>query len=213
MRLRPSGRQGPVATSLAAFKAYQRDEAWTWEHLALTRARPIAGAAPVMAVVEDFRKRLLAEKADAVTVLSDMAAMQARLREAKPTSNPWESKHGTGRLQDIELLGQAMALIAADPATALVDQLLAGARTGLINRDALDRLMEAQAIFWQLRMAEKLLSDKALDMDAVGTGGRNFILRECGADGLDKLAGALEQISSEVAAIIASVVATEGVAE
>ena len=45
MRLRPSGRQGPVATSLAAFRRYQAEEAWTWEHLALTRARVVAGPA------------------------------------------------------------------------------------------------------------------------------------------------------------------------
>src|SRR5262249_53901157 len=44
MRLRPSGRAGPVATSLAAFENYQRDDAWTWEHMALTRARIVSGA-------------------------------------------------------------------------------------------------------------------------------------------------------------------------
>src|SRR5207248_6826982 len=45
MRLRPSGASGPIASSLAAFAEYQRDSAWTWEHMALTRARPIAGDA------------------------------------------------------------------------------------------------------------------------------------------------------------------------
>ena len=43
MRLRPSGNKGPVATSLASFRTYHRESAWTWEHLALTRARVIAG--------------------------------------------------------------------------------------------------------------------------------------------------------------------------
>eukprot|EP01036_Dinobryon_divergens_P053232 gene53232-biopygen43800 len=49
MRLRPSGRGGPVATSIQSFTSYQETEAWTWEHLALTRARPLVGAAALMA--------------------------------------------------------------------------------------------------------------------------------------------------------------------
>src|SRR6478672_11554648 len=52
MRLRPSGRSGPVATSLAAFASYQDTEAWTWEHMALTRARPVAGSPAFAARVE-----------------------------------------------------------------------------------------------------------------------------------------------------------------
>src|SRR5690606_30980034 len=61
MRLRPSGNQGPVATSLAAFKDYQQSRAWVWEHLALTRARPIAGEAMLGAEIVAFRAELIAE--------------------------------------------------------------------------------------------------------------------------------------------------------
>jgi len=62
MRLRPSGRKGPVATSLAAWQDYQMAEAWTWEHLALTRARVLAGQATLAGEVEAFRRSLLAAK-------------------------------------------------------------------------------------------------------------------------------------------------------
>ena len=62
MRLRPSGRAGPVATSLASFTAYQENEAWTWEHLALTRARVLAGEPTLAAEVEAFRRALLPRK-------------------------------------------------------------------------------------------------------------------------------------------------------
>ena len=60
MRLRPSGRQGPVATAFEAFKTYQNEEAWTWEHLALTRARAVTGDGGLAQKVEAFRLELLA---------------------------------------------------------------------------------------------------------------------------------------------------------
>jgi glutamate-ammonia-ligase adenylyltransferase len=52
MRLRPSGQKGPVATQLSSFIDYQNNSAWTWEHLALTRARVVSGPAPLRAAVE-----------------------------------------------------------------------------------------------------------------------------------------------------------------
>jgi [glutamine synthetase] adenylyltransferase / [glutamine synthetase]-adenylyl-L-tyrosine phosphorylase len=110
MRLRPSGRQGPVATSLPAFQSYQQDEAWTWEHLALTRARPIAGDAGLAADVEAFRRALLAAKAQGAQVAQDVADMRARISGAKPPQGDWDAKIGPGRLQDVELVAQMLAL-------------------------------------------------------------------------------------------------------
>ena len=64
MRLRPSGRQGPVATGLSAFRDYQTTEAWTWEHLALTRARPVAGAFELFDDIRRVRGDVLAQARD-----------------------------------------------------------------------------------------------------------------------------------------------------
>ena len=75
MRLRPSGRSGPVATSLQAFQTYQLEEAWTWEHLALTRGRPITGSDALAQDVETFRRELLIAKGQGPDVLSDLAEM------------------------------------------------------------------------------------------------------------------------------------------
>ena len=99
MRLRPSGRQGPVATSLAAFRRYQAEEAWTWEHLALTRARVVAGP-PALGGARrrgDRRGRSPAPH-DAGKVLADAADMRRRLAEAHEAAaaNPWEVKLGPG---------------------------------------------------------------------------------------------------------------------
>ncbi|MEM6826045.1 MAG: glutamine-synthetase adenylyltransferase, partial [Pseudomonadota bacterium] len=124
MRLRPSGRQGPVATSLAAFVAYQREEAWTWEHLALTRARPLAGSPDLQGEVEDFRRTLIGEARDAAKVLADVADMRSRLADARQAESPWNPRDGAGRLQDIALLAQAGALLSGSATREVRDQIL-----------------------------------------------------------------------------------------
>jgi glutamate-ammonia-ligase adenylyltransferase len=113
MRLRPSGQQGPLATSLAAFRRYQAEEAWTWEHMALTRARVVAGAGPLAAEVTAAIAEVLHRPHDPDKVRADAADMRRRLAEAHEpaAANPWEVKHGPGRMMDIELLAQAGALI------------------------------------------------------------------------------------------------------
>uniref|UniRef100_UPI000A11B08C [protein-PII] uridylyltransferase family protein n=1 Tax=Salibaculum halophilum TaxID=1914408 RepID=UPI000A11B08C len=79
MRLRPSGRQGPVATAFSTFERYQMDEAWTWEHLALTRARVVAGPSDLARDVEAARARVLAAKAGGEGVRGAVAHMRARI--------------------------------------------------------------------------------------------------------------------------------------
>ena len=69
VRLRPSGRQGPVATSLESFRSYQETEAWTWEHLALTRARVMAGDAGLADEVEGFRRDVIARKGQGLSLI------------------------------------------------------------------------------------------------------------------------------------------------
>ncbi len=116
LRLRPSGRRGPVAVSRAAFERYQSEEAWTWEHLALTRARPVAGDAGLGARIEAFRAALLAGRAgDAPRIADGVAQMRARLAEARPGGGPWDLKDGPGALRDVELAAQAATLLAGAP--------------------------------------------------------------------------------------------------
>lgn len=113
MRLRPSGRNGPVATGFQGFQSYQRDEAWTWEHLALTRARAIAGDASLCAEFEQARQEILTEKATGSNAKSDVAEMISRLRDAKPATGMLDLKSGPGGLQEMELFTQYQQLTRA----------------------------------------------------------------------------------------------------
>ncbi|HPE24980.1 glutamine-synthetase adenylyltransferase [Albidovulum sp.] len=202
MRLRPSGRQGPVATGLAGFRDYQMDEAWTWEHLALTRARPVAGSSDLAADVEAIRREVLAAKAGGAGIRADVAEMRARIFAAKAPDGAWEAKIGPGRLQDLELLAQMVTLMAADPARRVEAQLRAGQRAGFLTKEEEAALQSGYRFLWRLQAGGRLLSDRPLEMEALGEGGRAFLLRETGCEDLDGLSTRLADTVAAVAAIV-----------
>jgi [glutamine synthetase] adenylyltransferase / [glutamine synthetase]-adenylyl-L-tyrosine phosphorylase len=190
MRLRPSGRQGPVATSLQSFTSYQETEAWTWEHLALTRARVLAGEATLGGEVEAFRRSLLQAKGQGAKVRGDVAAMRARVQAAKPAQGVWDAKNGAGRIMDIELAAQTLALLSGSPARGVERQIAAGAGLHMPDSDA-QALLGTYRMLWRLHAAARLLTEGALDMDSLGEGGRAFVLRETGASDTATLATGL----------------------
>ena len=123
MRLRPSGNKGPVAVSLTAFQAYHRaadagGSAWTWERMALTRARVVAGPPALRARVAAAIGEAVRNAGPAARIRADAAAMRARLvREHKPANGPqarhWDVKHWEGGLVEVEFIAQVLQLIHA----------------------------------------------------------------------------------------------------
>jgi len=202
MRLRPSGNQGPVATSFQAFQTYQRDEAWTWEHLALTRARPLAGSRPLGSDIERFRRQLLVEKADLPKIAEGVIDMRLRLAEAKPAKGLWDGKLGTGRGQDIELLSAAAALAAGSPATRTTAQLQAAQKIGLLSRQEAGVLRDAYALTRRIEIAGKLITDKPLQADELSARGLAFLLRAAGQKNPATLDRQIETLQSEASAVI-----------
>jgi glutamate-ammonia-ligase adenylyltransferase len=120
MRLRPSGGAGPIAIQLDAYADYQRKEAWTWEHMALTRARIICGLgtdfggskeeAALIRGVETLRRDILTMKRDAKKLLANVATMRRRMAAHKKVDNPWDLKQVRGGLVDLEFIVQYLLL-------------------------------------------------------------------------------------------------------
>jgi glutamate-ammonia-ligase adenylyltransferase len=110
-RLRPQGAQGMLAVSLEAFAEYQRDAAWTWEHMALCRARPLTGSDKARATVRDLISAVLASPRDPAAVRADSAAMRADLARHKPPAGPLDVKLGPGGLVDLEFAVHTLQLI------------------------------------------------------------------------------------------------------
>ncbi|WP_407493610.1 bifunctional [glutamine synthetase] adenylyltransferase/[glutamine synthetase]-adenylyl-L-tyrosine phosphorylase [Pseudooceanicola sp. MF1-13] len=202
MRLRPSGNQGPVATSWAAFQEYQEKQAWTWEHLALTLARPLAGSEAFQTRVEDFRTQVLSAPRDLQAMRRDVADMRDRIAQAKGEGGLWEMKIGRGRVQDIELLAQAGTLAAGSAGSNVADGLAHAADQGWITGAEADTLTEVWGLFWRLNATVKLLTDRPLDPDVLGRGGCELLLRELGSDSLDALTKRLTDAAPKAAAII-----------
>ena len=121
MRLRPTGNKGPVAVSLQSFVVYHASESWTWEHMALTRARLIAGAPQLKArVAAEIRKRLT-QLRDAGTIIADARSMRARMAETFPGRNVWDLKYAPGGLVDIEFIAQTLQLVHAPALPEILD--------------------------------------------------------------------------------------------
>ena len=116
MRLRPSGRSGPLATQIDGFKSYQDREAWTWEHMALTRARVVSGSAAFAARIEAVIRDVLCRKRDPDIIAADVVEMRAAIAKEKGDGNPWDLKYAAGALVDIEFIAQYLQLVHAEAA-------------------------------------------------------------------------------------------------
>ncbi len=109
-RLRPSGNAGPLATRLDAFARYQREDAWTWEHMALTRARVVADTGGLGRDVSAVIAEVLSRRRDPGTLAADIADMRARIEAEKGSPDPWDLKVVPGGLIDVEFVAQALQL-------------------------------------------------------------------------------------------------------
>jgi [glutamine synthetase] adenylyltransferase / [glutamine synthetase]-adenylyl-L-tyrosine phosphorylase len=151
MRLRPSGGQGPLATQLASFAEYQRKEAETWEHLALTRARVIAGDPSLRVEVEATRAAILTAP-QGPTLRSDVAAMRKLVAKEKGEDNPFDLKHAAGGMMDIDFLGQYLCLRLAHENPEVIDVAPAAViakagALGYVASDTIDLLLDAHRLY------------------------------------------------------------------
>ncbi len=145
MRLRPSGNAGPLACSVAAFETYQHDTAWTWEHMALVRARVILGPRPLCQRLEAAIADVLTRRRDADKLLLDVASMRDRIEKHNRARNSWDLKYLRGGLFDLDFLAQYLLLRHAP------------AHPGILAR-------RAPLIFAQLAQAGLLPTDTAAEL-------------------------------------------------
>ncbi|WP_166766402.1 bifunctional [glutamate--ammonia ligase]-adenylyl-L-tyrosine phosphorylase/[glutamate--ammonia-ligase] adenylyltransferase [Xanthomonas euroxanthea] len=135
VRLRPDGGKGALVSSLASYRDYQRERAWTWEHQALVRARAVAGDAALCEAFAQVRGDTLTRVRDTAALHEDVRKMRARMRSELDRSDAGrlDLKQGAGGLVDLEfvlqagVLGQAAhhpALLLACATPALIDALV-----------------------------------------------------------------------------------------
>jgi [glutamine synthetase] adenylyltransferase / [glutamine synthetase]-adenylyl-L-tyrosine phosphorylase len=196
MRLRPSGRQGPVATSLAGFKSYQQSEAWVWEHLALTRATVAFGSGGLAEALREAVDHVIARPRTKAEVMGAVADMRSRLADAKGEVAPWDVKAGPGGLMDIELLASGCELLNPKGATSPPLQL-----------DDPELVRDWQ-VLQAFRTTMALVADRPADPAEVGGTAPALLARDTGLpeSGLN---AALAEVKARAAARIGAVIAKE----
>jgi glutamate-ammonia-ligase adenylyltransferase len=161
MRLRPSGRSGPLATQIDGFAAYQENDAWTWEHLALTRARVVSAPPQFAARVEEVIRSVLCRARDPEMVAGDVLEMRKAIAAEKGDGERWNLKYVAGGLIDIEFIAQYLQLIHAAQTPDILDtsttQVLDRAwRLGLLKAEDAEVLRRAVRLYHDLTQILRL---------------------------------------------------------
>ncbi|SMD10995.1 bifunctional [glutamine synthetase] adenylyltransferase/[glutamine synthetase]-adenylyl-L-tyrosine phosphorylase [Rhizobium sp. RU36D] len=204
MRLRPSGNKGPVATRLRAFEKYQKEEAWTWEHMALSRARLICGDPDLMADAERIIAEVLGQARDKARIAADVAEMRGLIEKEKPPRDIWDFKLIPGGLIDIEFIAQYLALIApghgieARTNGLSTAEALQAMGADLLDPNDLELCLKTLGLLTDLSQVTRLCIDGAFDPATVPAGLLDLICRAGDAPDIKALEAELKHRTKAV---------------
>ncbi len=203
MRLRPSGRKGPLATQFSAFVRYQRDEAELWEHMALTRARVIAGEPSLAAEATKAIRATLTRKRDPAVVAREVADMRALIAKEKGDRDPWDLKLVRGGLMDVEFVAQYLTLAFAHDRPEILDVSTRRAidkagRAGLCPSRHVETLIEAHRLYTDATQFMRLAVAGPFDPKTAAAGVKRRIAVAAGFPDFEAFAAALDEARKRV---------------
>lgn len=212
MRLRPSGNQGPVAARLSTFKSYQAKEAWTWEHLALTRARVVAGPERLTNEINQAIHTTLAAPRDRQKVAADVFDMRKRIEGEKGAHDLWDLKQVRGGFVDIEFIAQYLQLVSANQAPQVLDQntiaaLNKLAEAGVLTAKAAAHLQQTARMLHNLNQVLRLCLDEPFAPETAPEGLKALLAKSVNLPDFTTLEASLRETLSETAALFAELVA------
>ncbi|WP_274424840.1 bifunctional [glutamine synthetase] adenylyltransferase/[glutamine synthetase]-adenylyl-L-tyrosine phosphorylase [Chelativorans sp. YIM 93263] len=201
LRLRPSGNKGPVATHIEAFRKYQRSDAWTWEHMALTRARVVAGDSSLCEEAHREIEEIVALSRDREKVAHDVVEMRALLETEKPAKSAWDLKLAPGGIIDLEFIAQAGVLQGfhqKGPRPTETTEVLAGLAPEFVDEQTRGELVEAHRLYSTLTQIIRLCLTGAFDPDDVPPGLADILLRTVDLPELTVLKAHVEETEGRV---------------
>jgi [glutamine synthetase] adenylyltransferase / [glutamine synthetase]-adenylyl-L-tyrosine phosphorylase len=206
MRLRPSGQKGPLATSLTSFISYHTGEAWTWEHLALTRARVISGPKDLSDKVKAAIHETLIRARERGKIAADVLEMRRLLMAEKGTTNSWNIKQVRGGLIDVEFIAQYLQLIHANAHPSILDtNTLAAlsklAAAGCLDQSDAETLIAAGRLLQDLGQIQRLCSDADFDPASANHGLKNLLVQAAHAPSFTTLEAELGDRQAAVHAL------------
>lgn len=207
-RLRPSGSKGPIASRLDGYRQYYEDSAWTWEHMALTRARTVAGSPGLTRKLDAFIRDILTRPRDADKLLVDVADMRARIGREFPGKSRWDIKHRRGGLVDAEFIAQYLQLrhaaehpqVLSSNAVTALDRL---AKEGLLAPDVADDVTGALKLWHRVQTVMRIttrddLEQEGGEKEGGSDGPRNAVVRGAGLGSFPELTALMDELAARV---------------
>jgi [glutamine synthetase] adenylyltransferase / [glutamine synthetase]-adenylyl-L-tyrosine phosphorylase len=212
MRLRPSGNKGPIASSLEAFARYHKESAWTWERMALTRARVICGPERLGRTTEAAIHSVLTEGRDPDVLLRDIATMRERIAREHPAASLWDAKYCPGGLVDIEFVCQYLQLRHASENDNVLranthDALTAVAEAGFLPPSTAKTLTGALVLWQKVQAMLRLTVAGAFDEEGAPEGQRRALARFAGMTSFEDLRDAVVDASDWARAVFEEILA------
>jgi glutamate-ammonia-ligase adenylyltransferase len=203
MRLRPSGRAGPVASHIKSFAEYQDCEAWTWEHMALTRARVISASPQFRGKIETIIRGVLTRPRDAPGVANDVAEMRRAIALEKGEDDIWDLKYAKGGMVDIDFIAQYLQLIHAADKPGILDVstlhvLDNAARLGVLPQSAAEVLRSAARLYHDLTQILRLCVSERFRPETAGEDLLRVLARAGDAPDFSSLEARVKETQSEV---------------
>jgi glutamate-ammonia-ligase adenylyltransferase len=211
MRLRPSGSKGPVAASFASFVQYQAESAWTWEKLALTRARVVAGDATLADRLTAAIRASLTEPRDAAVIRKDVLDMRKLMLAEHQPQGVWDIKRCRGGLVELEFLAQFLQLVNASKhpdvlSTNTFEALQRLAQAELLQAHQGQQLREACQLLHRLTQITRLAIAGNFDPAKATSGLREMVARAAAAPDLAVSEALLAETEARVAGLFDEII-------
>jgi [glutamine synthetase] adenylyltransferase / [glutamine synthetase]-adenylyl-L-tyrosine phosphorylase len=211
MRLRPSGRAGPVASHVDAFAEYQDKEAWTWEHMALTRARVISASADFRDRIEAIIRQVLTRPREVAGVAMDVADMRRAIALEKGEDDLWDLKHVAGGLVDIDFIAQYLQLVHAADKPDILDVntlhvLDNAARLGVLPGASAEILRSAALLYHNLTQVLRLCVSEGFNPETAGEDLLHIMARAGDAPDFSSLQARVKETQAEVRRVFRAVI-------
>ena len=215
MRLRPSGRAGPLASHIDSFAEYQEREAWTWEHMALTRARVISASPEFRARIESVIREALTRPREAVGIAHDVADMRQAIAQEKGEDDPWELKYAAGGMIDVDFIAQYLQLIHASEKPDILnvdtlDVIENAARLGVLPQAEAEILRAAGRLYHDLTQVLRLCVSGKFDPKTAGVDLLRVLARAGDAPDFSSLEARITETQTEVRRVFRAVVEGKG---
>ncbi|MDR7031742.1 bifunctional [glutamine synthetase] adenylyltransferase/[glutamine synthetase]-adenylyl-L-tyrosine phosphorylase [Mesorhizobium sp. BE184] len=201
LRLRPSGNKGPVATHFDAFRKYQRSEAWTWEQMALARARAVAGDESLCGEIETEVAAILSQPRDAAKIRAEAADMRALIQKEKPAQDAWDIKLVPGGLIDLEFIAQVAVLtgqVDGEIRTTGTGEILSRLDPKFADPGIRDELSAAYSLYLTLTQIIRLCLTGSFQKDDVPPGLADLLLAATDLPDMKVLEAHLKETSRKV---------------